>query len=34
MNRVRIGPFSSRAEALKVAEQVRKDYKLDTWVTE
>jgi cell division septation protein DedD len=34
MYRVRIGPFPSRAVALKVAEQVRKGYKLDTWVTE
>jgi len=34
MYRVRIGPFDSRAAAQKVAEQVRKGYKLDTWVTE
>ncbi len=34
MYRVRIGPFGSRDEALKVAEKVRKGYKLDTWVTE
>ena len=34
MYRVRIGPFDSRGEAQKVAEQVRKGYKLDTWVTE
>lgn len=34
MYRVRIGPFTSRDEAQKVAEQVRKGYKLDTWVTE
>ncbi len=34
MYRVRIGPFTSRAEAQKVAEKVRKGYKLDTWVTE
>jgi cell division septation protein DedD len=34
MYRVRIGPFGSRDEAQKVAEQVRKGYKLDTWVTE
>lgn len=34
MYRVRIGPFNSRDEAQKVAEQVRKGYKLDTWVTE
>ncbi len=34
MYRVRIGPFDSRGDAQKVAEQVRKGYKLDTWVTE
>jgi len=34
MYRVRIGPFDSRDQAQKVAEQVRKGYKLDTWVTE
>jgi DedD protein len=34
MYRVRIGPFGSRGDAQKVAEQVRKGYKLDTWVTE
>ena len=34
MYRVRIGPFSSRDDAEKVAEKVRKGYKLDTWVTE
>lgn len=34
MYRVRLGPFASRAEAQKVAETVRKSYKLDTWVTE
>lgn len=34
MYRVRIGPFSSRPDAQKVAEKVRKTYKLDTWVTE
>ena len=34
MFRVRIGPFDSRDQAQKVAEQVRKGYKLDTWVTE
>jgi cell division septation protein DedD len=34
MYRVRIGPFESRDRAQKVAEQVRKGYKLDTWVTE
>ena len=34
MHRVRVGPFDSRAAAQKVAEEVRKGYKLDTWVTE
>jgi cell division protein FtsN len=34
MYRVRIGPFTSRPDAQKVAEKVRKAYKLDTWVTE
>jgi DedD protein len=34
MYRVRIGPFSSRPDAQKVAEKVRRAYKLDTWVTE
>lgn len=33
MYRVRIGPFDSRERAQTVAEQVRKGYKLDTWVT-
>jgi cell division septation protein DedD len=34
MYRVRIGPFASRDKAQKAAEQVRKGFKLDTWVTE
>ncbi|HYG61444.1 MAG TPA: SPOR domain-containing protein, partial [Thermoanaerobaculia bacterium] len=34
MYRVRIGPFANREAAQQVAEQVRKGYKLDTWVTE
>lgn len=34
MYRVRIGPFDSRDRAQTVAEQVRRGYKLDTWVTE
>lgn len=34
MYRVRIGPFTSRADAQKVAEKVRKVYTMDTWVTE
>lgn len=34
MYRVRIGPFTSRDAAQKVADKVRKGYKLDTWVTQ
>jgi DedD protein len=34
MYRVRVGPFKTRDEAQKVADKVRKGYKLDTWVTE
>ena len=34
MYRVRIGPFKSHDEAQRVADKVRKGYKLDTWVTE
>jgi DedD protein len=34
MYRVRIGPFTSRSDAQKVAEKVRKVYTMDTWVTE
>lgn len=34
MYRVRIGPFESRDRAQQVAEQVRKGFKLDTWITE
>jgi cell division septation protein DedD len=34
MYRVRIGPFASRDKAQQAAEQVRKSFKLDTWVTE
>ncbi len=34
MYRVRIGPFTSRSDAQKVAEKVRKAYTMDTWVTE
>jgi cell division septation protein DedD len=33
MYRVRIGPFASRAAAEAVAEKVRKEQKLDTWIT-
>ena len=34
MYRVRIGPFTSRPKAQAVAEKVRKNYKLDTWLTQ
>lgn len=34
MYRVRIGPYGSRSDADTAAENVRKSYKLDTWVTE
>lgn len=34
MYRVRIGPFDTRDRAQQVAEQVRKGFKLDTWITE
>jgi DedD protein len=34
MYRVRIGPFGTRQKAQKVAEKVRKTFKLDTWLTE
>lgn len=34
MFRVRIGPYGSRSDADTAAENVRKTYKLDTWVTE
>jgi cell division septation protein DedD len=34
MYRVRVGPFKSHDEAQKVADKVRKGYRLDTWVTE
>ncbi len=33
MYRVRIGPFSDRARAQQVAEEVRRELKLDTWIT-
>lgn len=34
MYRVRIGPYGTRGDAQKVADSVRKGYKLDTWITE
>jgi DedD protein len=33
MYRVRIGPFPSREDASPVAERIRKELKLDTWIT-
>jgi cell division septation protein DedD len=33
MYRVRLGPFPSREKAEKVADQVRREQKLDTWIT-
>jgi cell division septation protein DedD len=34
MYRVRIGPFTTRPKAQQVAEKVRKNFKLDTWLTQ
>lgn len=34
MYRVRIGPFSDRADAEKVAAQVKRTHRLDTWITQ
>jgi cell division septation protein DedD len=34
MYRVRIGPFANRPKAQVVAEKVRKNFKLDTWLTQ
>jgi cell division septation protein DedD len=34
MYRVRIGPFATRPKAQQVAEKVRKNFKLDTWLTQ
>lgn len=34
MYRVRIGPYSERREAEGVAEQIRSDYRLETWITQ
>lgn len=33
MHRVRIGPFEKQAEATRVADKIRKSFKLDTWIT-
>jgi cell division septation protein DedD len=32
--RVRVGPFDSRARAQSAADRLRRDYRLDTWVTD
>jgi cell division septation protein DedD len=34
MFRVRIGPFRDRAQAQQVADQVRRAYRLETWITQ
>lgn len=34
MYRVRIGPFADRAQAEKVAVQVKQTFRLDTWITQ
>ncbi len=34
MFRVRIGPFADRAQAQRVADQVKRVYRLDTWITQ
>jgi len=31
--RVRIGPFADRAQAQRVADEVRRQFKVDTWIT-
>ena len=33
MYRVRVGPFSNRQEAETEAEKVKREFKLDTWIT-
>ncbi len=33
MHRVRIGPFTDRAEAQRIADQVQQQFRLDTWIT-
>lgn len=33
MHRVRLGPFQERTEAERVAERVRREFRLDTWIT-
>lgn len=34
MHRVRVGPYSERARAEEIAQRVRRDYQLDTWITQ
>lgn len=34
MYRVRLGPYEQRSAAEEAAERVRRDYKLDTWITQ
>lgn len=34
MYRVRVGPYAERAEAQAVADRVRREYRLDTWITQ
>jgi cell division septation protein DedD len=34
MFRVRIGPYEERQSAERVAENVRRSYRLDTWITQ
>ena len=31
--RVRVGPYEQDAKARKIAEQLRRDYRLETWIT-
>ena len=33
LHRVRIGPYSDRDEAQVVADAIRRNFKLDTWIT-
>lgn len=33
MYRVRLGPFSDRGQAETVSEQIRREFRLDTWIT-
>lgn len=34
MYRVRVGPYAERAEAQEVADRVRRQFRLETWITE